>query len=370
MLPDAVHVQPDLIRQLDLGQQVAEALRGLIGGLATGLRPRLCEGEDAEFHAVGRGTEPLDIERTRGVSRQRAQPPVTLAGARSGSVEQTSTLHLPMTPLARLTLVCLAGSFCIGATYIVHSASTGARPGYTGAPREGATTGTEQTCNTCHTGGNATLLSVSGPDTYTPGMPISLQISGVVGFEVTVRDANENFVGSFTASTGTQAPPSTRTGYEQAHYLTHTAPGSSWTVNWTPPASDVGNVTFYVTGVGPRSGGSTSGATDATTKTFAFQSGVDSESGAEAPAFAVRAASSNPARGALALALEVPAPTDVTLDIFDVRGRLVLTRTETVGASGDRVHLRGLRAGAYLVRARAIVGGAPLRADGRFVVVD
>lgn len=275
-----------------------------------------------------------------------------------------------MTPLARIALVCLAGSFCIGATYIVHNASAGARPGYTGAPREGATAGNEGTCSTCHTGGQASLLSVSGPSTYTPGTPISLQVSGVVGFEVTVRDPNENFVGSFTAGSGTHVPPSTRSGYEPAHYLTHTGVGSSWTVKWTPPASNVGPVTFYVTGVGPRSGSSTSGATDASTTTLTFQGGTDAESGADAPTFVVRSASSNPARGTLALALDVPVATEVALDVFDMRGRRVWSGTERVRASGHRITIDRLRAGAYLVRASARLNGTPVQAGGSFVVVD
>ncbi|GAB5537212.1 MAG: hypothetical protein Rubg2KO_34610 [Rubricoccaceae bacterium] len=275
-----------------------------------------------------------------------------------------------MTPLARLVLVCLAGFFCIGATYIAHNASSGARPGYTGAPREGSTPGTEGTCSTCHTGGQATLLSVSGTSTYTPGTPVSLQVSGVVGFEVTVRDQNEDFVGSFTAGGGTHAPPSTRNGYEQSHYLTHTGVGSSWTVNWTPPTSNVGPVTFYVTGVGMRNGGSTSGATDASTKTLAFQAGVDAEPEATEPTFVVRSASSNPARGALELALDVPRATEVTLDVFDMRGRRVWSGTEPVGASGHRVTIDRLRAGAYLVRASATLNGTTVRAGGQFVVVD
>jgi len=197
-----------------------------------------------------------------------------------------------------------------------------------------------------------------------------MQVSGVVGFEVTVRDQNENFVGSFTAGTGTHAPSSTRNGYTQSHYLTHTGVGSSWTVNWTPPASNIGPVTFYVAGVGTRSGGSTSGATDASTKTLAFQAGVDAESGADAPTFAVRSASSNPARGTLALTLDVPAATEVTLDVFDVRGRRVQTLTQPVLQSGQRIDIEDLPAGAYLVRATATLNGTPARAGGRFVVVD
>lgn len=132
----------------------------------------------------------------------------------------------------------------------------------------GTTPGIELTCATCHFGGPTSLLSVSAPSTYAPGQAVTVEVSGVLGFEVTVRDQNENFVGTLQAGSGSRVA-GTRTGYDPSQYLTHVAPGGPWSFRWVPPSAAVGPVTFHVTGVGSRTAaGSTSGRTDLKTVTL------------------------------------------------------------------------------------------------------
>lgn len=135
--------------------------------------------------------------------------------------------------------------------------SGGGQSGLTGAPGEA-------NCTQCHRTGNdfslqdgnginsltvaSGITQISG---YEPGETynVSLQTSGnsnKKGFSAVALDANNNNAGSFSASGSTQnfsAP----TGDRQ--YVSHTSTGTSaivWVWQWTAPATDVGDVTFYV----------------------------------------------------------------------------------------------------------------------------
>jgi uncharacterized protein (TIGR03437 family) len=146
----------------------------------------------------------------------------------------------------------------------------GPLPGYAGVPGELGT------CSECHTGGVGTghvSISFSGGTSYTPGVTQQLIVTIVDsvqrrwGFELASRLASSPSTqeGAFTAGTNgyTQVIcadsnfdesltcPSTAFPLE---YIEQTSVGTqdgtvgsgSFTFTWTPPASSVGNITFYI----------------------------------------------------------------------------------------------------------------------------
>ncbi len=110
-------------------------------------------------------------------------------------------------------------------------------------------------CAGCHggaTGGAGTITGV--PTTYVPGTsyPMTVAISGGPalrwGFRLTASD------GFFTAGTGSQIPSAT--------VITHTVAGtaqSSWTFNWTAPATAGATVSFAGGGLSANNNGDTTG---------------------------------------------------------------------------------------------------------------
>ena len=121
--------------------------------------------------------------------------------------------------------------------------------GLTGAPGEG-------TCGGCHspvTAGSGVTVTLAGGLTYTPGgPPVSLMVAltGSGGYELSSRVLNNNSqAGTLTAgaSSGVGTSGAIQYAYQSAR-------AASWTLSWTPPATNVGNVVVYVNGV---QGGST-----------------------------------------------------------------------------------------------------------------
>ena len=146
--------------------------------------------------------------------------------------------------------------------------SAGPPPGLTGGFGE-------SNCTDCH-GGNAInapggSFSISGvPANYTPGgpaIPITVTISksgqSRWGFELAVR-ARAN-----TAQAGTLAVVGSTTRIQVStniQYISQTssstqsgAPMGTWTFNWTPPATNVGEVAFSAAGNAANGNGATTG---------------------------------------------------------------------------------------------------------------
>jgi hypothetical protein len=136
--------------------------------------------------------------------------------------------------------------------------------GNTGAPGDGS-------CNSCHSGsaggGSASVTFPSGA-TYSPGVKQHLSVTvndishNAWSFQLTARLATNTSsqAGSFTATdtantivvaSGTiQDMETTASGISQ----------STWSFDWTPPTTNVGNVNFYLIGLAAGgSGGATSG---------------------------------------------------------------------------------------------------------------
>ncbi len=155
-------------------------------------------------------------------------------------------------------------------------------------PRRAGAPGDAGTClgSGCHTGtlnagGGSVKITASGGTTYTPGVKqrIQVQITDAArqkfGFEFTARLASNlsngqagdfSTVDAFTQTlcddgttknNGAACParfPVQFIEHTQAGYTASTSGGYTYQFDWTPPATDVGNVTFYVAGLGGPAG--------------------------------------------------------------------------------------------------------------------
>ena len=130
--------------------------------------------------------------------------------------------------------------------------------GKTGAPGEA-------NCTQCHSGtalsgvGTNTLIFSGVNDEYVPGQTYTFNLdvlnSSTTGFQMTGLDDANVKAGSFTAGTGSNIQ--TSSGKE---YINHSNGSiSSWTFDWTAPATDVGDVTFYLASNVANGDNSTSG---------------------------------------------------------------------------------------------------------------
>ncbi len=155
--------------------------------------------------------------------------------------------------------------FIIGITLLIFSSeqtttltdarSNGSPSARTGAPGESS-------CTSCH---NQTAgpgqIQVIAPSTYTPGQPIQISVTASTtdtgrsawGFQLTALDATNTKAGTLAATTGntTVINSSTRQYMNQTNAGTFVGQvgGATWTFNWTPPASNVGPITFYTAGL-------------------------------------------------------------------------------------------------------------------------
>lgn len=152
--------------------------------------------------------------------------------------------------------------------------SSGPPTGVTGGTAGGST---EPNCSDCHTsnavnapGGAVTISGV--PANYTPGgpaIPITVTVtkSGQRrwGFELAVK------VNSTGAQAGTLATAQTTERIQtdpttSIQYIEHNSSGTqigasqgTWTFNWTPPATNVGQITFMAAGNAANGDGTSSG---------------------------------------------------------------------------------------------------------------
>ncbi len=133
------------------------------------------------------------------------------------------------------------------------------------------------TCNVCHGGGNFNpdpvieLLDNGVPVTrYAPGQTYELQLTinasnfpSGFGFQMVGLDPANNSGGSFgVAPTGTRTIQiNGRSYFEHAQRLAQ----NQFAIDWTAPASETGNISFYAVGNTVNSNGNTTGDIAATT---------------------------------------------------------------------------------------------------------
>ena len=131
----------------------------------------------------------------------------------------------------------------------VFAYTNGPPDGRTGSPVDG------KTCNDdCHTSytlnSGPAAFSISAPSSYTSGETLSITVSfsnsntTKHGFELSVLDANNSNVGTFSSV-------DSNTQTSDGKYIKHTSAGTgnaSWNVQWAAPSSEVQEVTFYAAG--------------------------------------------------------------------------------------------------------------------------
>ena len=167
-----------------------------------------------------------------------------------------------------ITIAALAGAAVL--PIVLYGDVTGADPKLTGAPGD-------QTCTACHNGtgvnggGGSVKIVMPNGNTYTPGVKqhITVQVSDPAqrrwGFELSARIASNPSSGQagdlastdsntqVKCSNGRAKPCSTSSPLQ---FITHTQSGTrlgttggvSFEFDWTPPATDVGNITLYAAG--------------------------------------------------------------------------------------------------------------------------
>ncbi len=151
----------------------------------------------------------------------------------------------------------------------------GADPRYTGAPGDG-------TCISCHGGstplnGGPGSVSIATSSSYTPGVKqrITVTVSDSAqrrfGFELTARlssDLVNGQAGTLAAvdnaaqiicENGRRAPCTAATVVQFATHTQTGATGKSFNIDWTPPATNVGNIVLYAAGNAADGNNATSG---------------------------------------------------------------------------------------------------------------
>lgn len=139
-----------------------------------------------------------------------------------------------------------------------HFQNNGGQPALTGAPGE-------QNCTACHSGStlngstenqlivvNAQFQPVTN---YNPGETYTVSLSmnsspSKKGFSATILDGTNTRAGSFVGS-GIGGTQDFQNGPGTRDYVSHTSSSntdgtSTWLWSWTAPATNVGDVTFYV----------------------------------------------------------------------------------------------------------------------------
>ncbi|QQS47129.1 MAG: hypothetical protein IPM66_00180 [Acidobacteriota bacterium] len=146
----------------------------------------------------------------------------------------------------------------------------------TGAPGE-------STCADCHGGGPiGGTLAISGlPQSYTPGQDVTVTVTLTqagrtrFGFQLTAIDSSGKQAGTLTTNDNNTQLQSAQVQGNTRQYINHTTSGTNpvqagvgqWTFTWKAPATDIGQVTFYVAGNAANNNGASSGDTIYTTST-------------------------------------------------------------------------------------------------------
>ncbi len=149
----------------------------------------------------------------------------------------------------------------------IQASSGGVSSARTGAPGETNCTG----CHTQNAGAGQTVITA--PANYTPGQTYQIQVQSSStdssrlswGYMVTALTSANMSAGTFTTTDSNSrlrtvtVSGNARNYVEQSNSFSGQANSASWSFNWTAPATNVGQVTFYASGLLGDDGGNTSG---------------------------------------------------------------------------------------------------------------
>lgn len=213
-----------------------------------------------------------------------------------------------------------------------HINENGAPAGKTGAPGEGS-------CTECHAGtvqsgtgfNNVILVDASTAEVvteYTPGSTYNVLVTmsssaTKKGFEVSPRISSDNntMAGTMTAVSGsTQIKVGAASKRFATHINTSTGAQSGWAFTWVAPATDVGDVIFYlatnVTNNNDNSGGDVIRTSQ---HTFAAVDNAGIKEAPKAPFSAVFNANKN----TIAMQIDAKAGAVYSLNVVDLTGKSV-----------------------------------------------
>lgn len=147
--------------------------------------------------------------------------------------------------------------FADSAVTTTQASSGGVSSARTGAPGESTCTG----CHSQNSGAGQTVIVA--PANYTPGQTYQVQVQlsstdasrQAWGYMLTALTSSNSAAGTFaTINTNSRlrtitVSGSSRNYVEQANPLAGQLNGATYSFNWTAPATNVGNVTFYAAGL-------------------------------------------------------------------------------------------------------------------------
>lgn len=228
--------------------------------------------------------------------------------------------------------------------------SGGTPGGKTGSPGDGGST-----CTDCHSGtatpvegwisSDIPTLGYEVGETYTITAEAMEDGVSKFGFELTAEDASGNKVGTFAVVNGeTQLANSNAS-------VTHTSSGTSgtnsktWTMEWTAPATDIGEVTFYGAFNATNGNGGTSGD-----MVFTSMMSVDESSVGfgEELAVAEFTFGPNPSFGNVQANHQY---NSAQINIIDLSGKTVFSVNSYI--SGSAIDLSSLNSGVYFIQLQA-----------------
>lgn len=212
----------------------------------------------------------------------------------------------------------------------------------TGAPSETTCAGSG-----CHAGSpqsnspNLLINFDNNSSGYAPGETYTIVLSnnqsGVrYGFEMTALNAQNQSVGTFIANQSQQTSTSTATTGLQRSYIHHLGAvqhtGNSYTFQWTAPATNVGNITFYA--AGNAANGNANGNGDVILTKSLTISPATSVGDAPEKIESIQA-NPNPATDYVNLSYTVAQTQKLYIHLYDLSGKKVLSLDKGTQAAGS-----------------------------------
>lgn len=246
----------------------------------------------------------------------------------------------------------------------VVSNTSGAPQGRTGSPGDGVTCATSNCHNTTATVSTTPLISSNVPSSgYVPGQTYTITVTmtqtGItkMGFQVSPQDASGNLLGTLTLTNTS----TTRFAQSNSKYVTHTTTGSNtsggtgtWSFNWTAPSSSTLNsVTFYGAFNFSNANGQSGGDNIRTSTLTVNKSNVGLAEAIENGNNMDMLVFPNPVREAARVRIKLDKPELLTMNVYDLQGRLVAEPVQLQGISGvNEIIIPGvsdLKAGVYRI---------------------
>lgn len=234
--------------------------------------------------------------------------------------------------------------------------SAGAAGGKTGAPGE-------VNCTSCHSGtaldgiSENVLMVLDGAtpvNSYVPGTTYTVALSmssnpAKKGFQATALDGTNSMAGTFVASANTNVIGTTRK-YANHKSTSNTSTTMAWGWSWTAPATNVGDVTFYVaTNKANDNGFDTGDAIYLSQHVLTSTLGIEEQANEDANFSAGYSATNN----SLSLNFTTLSAGEMNVNIMDMNGRSVFTYNlgnAQIGENKEKVVLpEDLKNGVYVV---------------------